>query len=72
MSEYVLMLLEHFKKPEPVGLPGAKIPDPFPVPDTKQAFSVATMYFKNIAVYGISKFRILNVDIEVGAMEVRL
>lgn len=35
----------------------------------KQTVSVATMYFKNIAVYGISKFRILNVDVEVGAME---
>lgn len=71
MSEQLLQILEHFKQPNPVGLPGAEIPDPYPVPDMKQSLSFATVNFKNTAVYGISKFRIINVNVEIGAMEVR-
>ncbi|CAH2099579.1 unnamed protein product [Euphydryas editha] len=70
MSEYILQILEHFKKPNPVGIPGAKVPDPYNVPDMKQSISLGTLYFKNTAVYGISKFRILFVNAEIGAMEV--
>lgn len=71
MSEQLLLILEHFKKPDPVGLPGAEIPDPYPVPDMKQSLSFATVNFKNTAVYGISKFKIVSVNVEIGAMEVR-
>lgn len=72
MSENILAILEHFKQPDPVGLPGADIPEPYPVPDMKQTISsFTTVYFKNTAVYGISKFRILYVNAEIGAMEVR-
>ncbi|XP_023933795.2 uncharacterized protein LOC112042850 [Bicyclus anynana] len=70
MSEYILQILEHFKQPNPVGIPGAKVPDPYSVPDMKQSVSIGTLYFKNTAVYGISKFRILYVNAEIGAMEV--
>ncbi|XP_072935637.1 uncharacterized protein [Epargyreus clarus] len=70
MSEYILQVLDHFKKPDPVGIPGAKIPEPYYVPDMKQSMSLGTMYFKNTALYGISKFRILYVNAEVGSMEV--
>lgn len=70
MSENILAILEHFKQPDPIGLPGAEIPEPYPVPDMKQTVSFATMYFRKTAVYGISKFRILYVNAEVGAMEV--
>lgn len=71
LSENVLAILEHFKQPDPVGLPGAEIPEPYPVPDMKQALSFGTLYFKNTAVYGISKFRILYVNAEIAAMEVQ-
>ncbi|XP_045451070.1 uncharacterized protein LOC123659954 [Melitaea cinxia] len=70
MSEYILQVLDHFKKPNPVGIPGANVPDPYFVPDMKQSISLGTLYFKNTAVYGISKFRILYVNAEIGAMEV--
>ncbi|XP_045761215.1 uncharacterized protein LOC123864652 [Maniola jurtina] len=70
MSEYILQILEHFKQPNPVGIPGAKVPDPLRVPDMKQSVSIGTLYFKNTDVYGISKFRILYVNAEIGAMEV--
>ncbi|CAG5036381.1 unnamed protein product [Parnassius apollo] len=70
MSEQILEILEHFKKPNPVGIPGAEIPEPYSVPDMKQSLSLGTLYFKNTAVYGISKFRILYVNAEIGAMAV--
>ncbi|KPJ17763.1 hypothetical protein RR48_06569 [Papilio machaon] len=70
MSDQILIILEHFKQPNPVGIPGAEVPDPYPVPDMKQSLSLGTLYFKNTAVYGISKFRILYVNAEIGAMEV--
>lgn len=72
MSQYILQVLEHFKKPNPVGIPGANVPDPYFVPDMKQSISFGTLYFKNTAVYGISKFRILYVNAEIGAMEVKI
>ncbi|XP_073947386.1 uncharacterized protein [Choristoneura fumiferana] len=71
MSELILEMLEHFKKPDPVGVPGADIPDPYPVPDMRQSVSFGTnMDFKNTLVHGISKFRILHIDAEIGKMEV--
>lgn len=63
--------MDHFKQPDPIGIPGADIPEPYPVPDMKQTISFGTtLYFKNMAVHGISKFRILYVNAEIGAMEV--
>lgn len=72
MSESILKVLEHFKQPNPQGIPGVKVPDPYDVPDMKQSISLGTLYFKNTAVYGISKFRILYVNAEIGALEVIL
>lgn len=72
MSENILAILEHFKQADPVGLPGVPVPEPLPVPDMKQTLNIATIYFKNTAVYGISKFRILYVNAEMGAMEVSI
>ncbi|XP_075978601.1 uncharacterized protein LOC142978160 [Anticarsia gemmatalis] len=71
LSENILMMLEHFKEPNPVGLPGAEIPDPYPIPPMKHSTSLATMHFENTAVYGISKFRILYVNAEIKKMEVQ-
>ncbi|KAL4705649.1 hypothetical protein ACJJTC_011211 [Scirpophaga incertulas] len=71
LSGNILDILEHFKQPNPVGLPGANVPEPFPVPDMKQTVTFGTtVYFKNTAVYGISKFRIVYINAEIGAMEV--
>lgn len=70
MSDSILAILQHFKQPNPVGIPGADIPEPYPLPDMKQTINIATIHFKNTAVYGLSKFRILYVNAEIGAMEV--
>lgn len=70
MSEQILKILDHFKQDDPVGIPGADIPDPYKVPDMTQVLSVATINFKDMAVYGISKFRIIYIDAEIADMEV--
>ncbi|XP_063547402.1 uncharacterized protein LOC134754875 isoform X1 [Cydia strobilella] len=71
ISKTIIKILEHFKQPDPIGIPGADIPEPYPVPNMKQTISFGTtLHFTNTAVYGISKFRILHVDAEIGAMEV--
>lgn len=73
LSENILDVLEHFKQPDPIGVPGASIPDPYGVPDMKQTLTFGTtLNFKNTAVYGISKFRIKYINAEIGAMEVCL
>lgn len=70
MSEYILDVLEHFQDPDPVGVPGADIPEPIPVPDTRKSFGLTTLNFKETAVYGLSKFRIKHVYVEIGSMKV--
>ncbi|XP_061721251.1 uncharacterized protein LOC133528057 [Cydia pomonella] len=71
LSEVILATMEHYQQPEPVGLPGADVPDPYPVPDMTHSISFGTtLHFKNTLVYGISKFRILHINAEIGDMEV--
>lgn len=70
LSDQLLIVLEHFKQPDPVGLPGADIPDPYKVPDMKHSFLFTTMDFKGMSVHGIRKFRIVHIDVEIAAMEV--
>ncbi|XP_072936197.1 uncharacterized protein [Epargyreus clarus] len=70
MSEYILDVLEHFQNPDPVGVPGAEIPEPIFVPDTRKSFGLTTLNFKETAVYGLSKFRIKHVNAEIGSMKI--
>lgn len=70
MADQILKILDHYKQEDPVGIPGAQIPDPMPIPDMKQTFTVAVMNFKNMNVLGLSKFRIVHVKSEIASMEV--
>lgn len=70
MSERVLEIINHYKQPDPMGLPGAPIPDPMELPDMKQAFSLGTMNFKNQKLYGLKNFRIHHVVADINAMKV--
>ncbi|XP_035429234.2 uncharacterized protein LOC118262185 [Spodoptera frugiperda] len=65
LSDNILMMLEHFRQPDPVGLPGDVIPDPCPVADMKQSLQLGTLYLTNTKVHGLSKLRILHVNAEV-------
>lgn len=69
-SETVLAMLKHFKQPDPVGLPGAPIPDPMDIPNMKHSFSVGKMTFFNVKLYGLKNFRIDHINADLSAMKV--
>nr|XP_018903693.1 PREDICTED: uncharacterized protein LOC109034796 isoform X1 [Bemisia tabaci]XP_018903701.1 PREDICTED: uncharacterized protein LOC109034796 isoform X2 [Bemisia tabaci]XP_018903711.1 PREDICTED: uncharacterized protein LOC109034796 isoform X3 [Bemisia tabaci] len=70
LSDQVRAVLQHYKNPDPTGFPGAPVPDPMPIPDMDKSFGVAKMNFKNVMVYGLSKFRIDQVNTDLEKMEV--
>ncbi|KAL6443286.1 hypothetical protein ACFW04_002883 [Cataglyphis niger] len=70
LGDQIRAILKHYQQDDPIGLPGAPIPDPMPVPDMKHSFSMYTMNFKQVNVYGLSKFRIEHVESELARMQV--
>ncbi|KAK0168500.1 hypothetical protein PV327_002291 [Microctonus hyperodae] len=70
LGDQIRLILKHYQQPDPIGLPGAPIPDPMSVPDMKHSFSMYSMNFKSIKVYGLSKFRIEHVQSELALMQV--
>lgn len=71
VSAQIFALLEHYKQKDPVGLPNAPVPDPLPVPYSKQSMGMATLTMKNASAYGLSKFRIKSVAVDVNQLIVR-
>ncbi|KAL7741109.1 hypothetical protein ACLKA6_018142 [Drosophila palustris] len=55
-------VLEHYKQKDPVGMPGANIPDPMDVPDMPKSLGVATLNMLKVKAYGLSKFRIASIN----------
>lgn len=73
MSAQIIALLEHYKQKDPVGMPGNMVADPFSVPDSEQSLPMGfTLYTKNALAYGLSKFRIKNIALDVYQMMVRV
>lgn len=70
LSEYVLQILDHYKQKDPVGVPGVPIPDPMAIPPLTHSISVGRMNFKDVKLYGLKKFRIDHVNVDVAAMKV--
>lgn len=70
LSDNVLQILEHYKQPDPVGLPGAPIPDPMDIPRLKNRFSIGTIEMFNSKMYGLSKFRMKHIFVDINAMKV--
>ncbi|CAH2099578.1 unnamed protein product [Euphydryas editha] len=72
MSEYILKVIEHYKQPDPEGWPGAKLPDPFLIPDSNQFLAFGTnLDFKNTTLHGVNKFRIVYINTDIGKVECR-
>ncbi|CAO1299965.1 unnamed protein product [Diamesa hyperborea] len=69
LTVQVYQVIEHFKQIDPVGLPMLPLPDPMPVPNIKQGFSMGTMQMTNVSLYGTSQFRIKHVRTEVKEMK---
>lgn len=70
LSAQILGLIEHYKQEDPLGLPGAPVPDPFPVPDIKKSIGMGMLTMKNTLAYGFSKFRIKSIELDVNALQV--
>ncbi|KAJ2943922.1 hypothetical protein O0L34_g8242 [Tuta absoluta] len=71
ISETILEMLEHFKKPNAEGIPGVEIPDPYSVPDMRKAVTFFdTLYLENINMYGLKKLKVLHVTADFEKMEV--
>lgn len=71
VTQQIYGLLEHYKQTDPVGLPGAPVPDPFPVDDVKRSIGMGTLTMKNTKAYGFSKFRIKSVKLDLNGLMVR-
>ncbi|ERL89853.1 uncharacterized protein LOC109536136 [Dendroctonus ponderosae] len=71
LSETLLAIVEHYKQRDPVGVPGAPIPDPLPIPPMNHSFSVGKMNFRDMQLYGLKKFRIEHVTLDVAALRLQ-
>jgi len=70
LSEQIRKILKHYQRPDPVGFPGAPIPDPLSIPPMNKDFGMAYMTFKNMTVHGLSKFKVENVNTDLKNMKV--
>uniref|UniRef100_A0A0K8UZQ7 Circadian clock-controlled protein n=2 Tax=Bactrocera latifrons TaxID=174628 RepID=A0A0K8UZQ7_BACLA len=70
LAAQLFAVLEHFKQEDPVGFPGAPIPDPMEVPDMRKGLGMGTLSMMQVKAYGLSKFRIDTVQADLKAMKV--
>lgn len=70
MATQIIALLDHYKQNDPSGIPGAPIPDPFPVPPIKKAIGFAMLSIKNAFAHGVSKFRLKKFRFDVNELTV--
>ena len=65
MAKQVFAIIDHFKNPDPIGLP-VPIPDPIEMPEPiDQSMSFGKLSMKDVKVIGVSKFRIQNTTVEI-------
>lgn len=72
LTSQIFAMLEHYKQDDPVGLPGAPVPDPFPVPDVKKNIGMGTLTLKNTLAHGMSKFRLTSIKTDLNALTVSI
>ncbi|KAK9889045.1 hypothetical protein WA026_004326 [Henosepilachna vigintioctopunctata] len=70
ITAQILLILDHYKQKDPVGLPGAPIPDPLSIPAFRHKMSMGTMNFKNVNIYGLKKFKIKYIKANIAKMTV--
>ncbi|EDW64788.2 uncharacterized protein Dvir_GJ20625 [Drosophila virilis] len=62
LAAQIEALLEHYKQEDPVGLPGAPVPDPIEVPDMAKNMGISNLNMMKVKAYGLSKFRIASIN----------
>ncbi|XP_045482520.1 uncharacterized protein LOC123686436 [Harmonia axyridis] len=68
ITAQILTILEHYKQRDPVGVPGAPIPDPLAVPPFSHRFKIGKMNFQNVKIYGLKKFRLRHMKANIAKM----
>lgn len=73
MAQQITALLDHYKQPDPLGIPEtvATVPEPFVVPSIKKSVGMGTLNMLEPKAYGLSKFRIRSVEFDVNLLLVR-
>lgn len=72
LAAQLFAVLDHFKQEDPVGFPGAPIPDPMEVPDMRKSVGMGTLSMMKVKAYGLSKFRIDSIKADLKEMKVSL
>lgn len=71
LSEQIKQILAHYRKKGEVVVPMQHIfPEPMLVEDFKSSFSIGSMQFKNVTVYGLSNFTVEEINSDVDNMQV--
>uniref|UniRef100_A0A6B2EAR1 Putative hemolymph juvenile hormone binding protein n=1 Tax=Phlebotomus kandelakii TaxID=1109342 RepID=A0A6B2EAR1_9DIPT len=70
LSAQIFAVIDHYKQPDPIGLPGAPVPDPMKIPPIKKTLTMTTLQMENVLAYGLSKFRIKFVKMDMKEMRV--
>lgn len=70
LAAQLYAVLDHYKQPDPVGLPNVPIPDPMTVPDMTKNIGMATLKMKNVQAHGLSQFRIKYLNANLREMKV--
>ncbi|EDV57623.1 uncharacterized protein LOC6542394 [Drosophila erecta] len=69
IAAQVEAMLVHFQQEDPQGLPGVPVPDPLEVPNVKKSMGMANLDMKQVKAYGLSKFRIDKVNLDLKEMK---
>lgn len=70
IAAQVEAMLVHFQQEDPQGLPGVPVPDPLEVPNVKKSMGMANLDMKQVKAYGLSKFRIDKMNLDLKEMRV--
>ncbi|XP_055916109.1 uncharacterized protein LOC129948969 [Eupeodes corollae] len=70
LAAQLFAVLEHYKQPDPVGLPDVPIPDPMKVPDMVKSLGMGTLKMMNVQAHGLSQFRIKYLNVNLKEMKV--
>ncbi|KAH8409383.1 hypothetical protein KR222_002182, partial [Zaprionus bogoriensis] len=69
VAAQMLVLLEHYKQKDPVGVPFAPVQDPMDVPEMAKSLGMANLKMHGSKAYGLSKFRIDTINVDFKAMK---
>ncbi|XP_055375885.1 uncharacterized protein LOC129608419 [Condylostylus longicornis] len=69
LAAQMFSALEHYKQEDPVGFPNAPIADPMDIPDIKKSLGMAVLNMKQVKAYGLSKFRVKHVNVDLNKLK---